>query len=150
MPFWGVRRAPIGFAAPLGFKWLDSQPEKSNMDPFSIDFHNCRVFENSCHGCLTRYLSYFRPVGPNFEFRAFRSEPKRCATKSYTDSWWYHLGECLILPVSCPFKISMFRLFFDGPFSCPVSEIRKKCTLIVSVNRVIAGPSLDWRAPTEN
>ena len=38
MAVWGVRRGPIGFVAPWRFKILDSQPEKSNMGPFPIDF----------------------------------------------------------------------------------------------------------------
>ena len=32
-------------------------------------------------------------------FRVFWSEPKRCATKSYADSWWYHLEKWPALPV---------------------------------------------------
>ena len=32
----------------------------------------------------------------SFSFSSFRSGSKRTATKSYADSWWYHLGECLI------------------------------------------------------
>ena len=36
----GVGRGPIGLVAPLGFKTLDSQLEKSNMGPVSTDFHD--------------------------------------------------------------------------------------------------------------
>ena len=36
----GVGRGPIGLVAPLRFKTLDSQPEKSNMGPVSNDFHD--------------------------------------------------------------------------------------------------------------
>ena len=36
----GVGRGPIGLVAPLRFNLLDSQPEKSNMGPVSIDFHD--------------------------------------------------------------------------------------------------------------
>ena len=36
----GVRMGPIGLGAPLRFKTLDSQPEKSNMGPVSIDVHD--------------------------------------------------------------------------------------------------------------
>ena len=32
----------------------------------------------------------------NSHFPGFRSGPKRTATKSYADSWWYHLGKCLL------------------------------------------------------
>ena len=35
----GVGRVPIGLVTPLRFKWLDSQPDSSNMGPVSIDFH---------------------------------------------------------------------------------------------------------------
>ena len=35
----GVPSGPIGFAASLGFKMLDSQPDSSNMGPVSTDFH---------------------------------------------------------------------------------------------------------------
>ena len=35
----GVGRVPIGLVAPLRFKWLDSQPDSSNMGPVSTDFH---------------------------------------------------------------------------------------------------------------
>ena len=40
----GVGMCPIGLVAPLRFKTLDSQPEKSNMGPVSIDFHESRIF----------------------------------------------------------------------------------------------------------
>ena len=36
----GVGMGPIGLVAPLRFKTLDSQPEKSNMGPVSTIFHD--------------------------------------------------------------------------------------------------------------
>ena len=36
----GVGICSVGLVAPLGFKRLDSQPEKSNMGPVSTDFHD--------------------------------------------------------------------------------------------------------------
>ena len=57
----GVHSGPIGFVAPLRFKILDSQPEKSNMGPVPTDFHDFCDFAKSCPGLLTRYLSCFRP-----------------------------------------------------------------------------------------
>ena len=36
----GVPSGPIGFVAPWRFKWLDSQPDSSNMGPVSTDFHD--------------------------------------------------------------------------------------------------------------
>ena len=40
MAFWGVGMGPIGLVAPLRFKTLDSQPEKSNMGPVSTNVHD--------------------------------------------------------------------------------------------------------------
>ena len=57
----GVGRVPIGLVALLKFKWLDSQPDSSNMGPVSIDFHGFCDFLKSWGGFLTRYLSCFRP-----------------------------------------------------------------------------------------
>ena len=56
----GVGRVPIGLVAPLRFKWLDSQPDSSNMGPVSTDFHEFCDFLKSWGGFLTRYLSCFR------------------------------------------------------------------------------------------
>ena len=92
----GVRRGPIGFVSPWRFKSLDSHPEKLNMGPVSIDFHDSKIFQKSGDDSLARYLSCFRPGAPRNGFRVFRSEQKRCVTNSYTDSWWYHLGKCLL------------------------------------------------------
>ena len=36
----GVGMCPIGLGAPLRFKTLDSQPEKSNMGPVSVHAHD--------------------------------------------------------------------------------------------------------------
>ena len=36
----GVGRGPTGLVAPWRFKTLDSQPEKSNMGPVSINVHD--------------------------------------------------------------------------------------------------------------
>ena len=36
----GVPSGSIAFAAALGFKWLDSQPDSSNMGPVSNDVHD--------------------------------------------------------------------------------------------------------------
>ena len=115
----GVPSGLIGLVAPLGFKILDSQPDSSNMGPVPTDFHDFRLFQKSCHGFLTLYLPCFGPGAPDSHFRSFRSEPKRCATKSYADSWWYHLEKCL----SCPFRVHLrFPIFgnFGGslPFDC--------------------------------
>ena len=60
----GVPSGPIGFVAALRFKWLDSQPEKSNMGPVWTDFHDFEHFQESCRGFLARYLPCFRPGAP--------------------------------------------------------------------------------------
>ena len=52
----GDGRGPIGLVAPLGFKILDSQPEKSNMGPVPTDFHDFRLFHKRRHGFLACYL----------------------------------------------------------------------------------------------
>ena len=57
----GVGRVPIGLVTPLRFKWLDSQPDSSNMGPVPTDFHEICDFQKSRHGFLTWYLSCFRP-----------------------------------------------------------------------------------------
>ena len=45
MAVWGVGRVPVGLVAPLRFKWLDSQPDSSNIGPVSTDFHEmCDFF----------------------------------------------------------------------------------------------------------
>ena len=55
-----VGRGPIGLVAPLRFKLLDSQTEKSNMGPVSIDFHDFLISQKSQDDNLARYLSCFR------------------------------------------------------------------------------------------
>ena len=57
----GIGMGPIGLVAPLRFKWLDSQPDSSNMGPVSTDVHEFCDFLKSWGGFLTRYLSCFRP-----------------------------------------------------------------------------------------
>ena len=57
----GYRRDPIGLVAPLRFKWLDSQPDSSNMGPVPTDFNAFCDFLKSWGGFLSRYLLRFRP-----------------------------------------------------------------------------------------
>ena len=73
----GVRRYPIGFIAPLSFKWLDSQPEKSNMGPVPFVFSDLLTFQKSLDGFLTRYLSCFRAGASQFAFSRFSVETKK-------------------------------------------------------------------------
>ena len=67
----GVPGGSIGFAAPLGFKMLDSQPDSSNMGPVQTDFHEFLQFQKSCHGFLARSLSCFRRNRPKVGFSSF-------------------------------------------------------------------------------
>ena len=98
--FWGVGRVRNGLVAPCRFKILDSQPEKSNMGPvpsiFMIFDISRKVVEASWPG-ICRVL---RLVVGKSHLRVFRSVPKRTTTKSYADSWWYHLEKSLL----CPFR----------------------------------------------
>ena len=41
----GVPSGPIEFVAALGFKILDSQPEKSDMGPVWTDVHDFNIFK---------------------------------------------------------------------------------------------------------
>ena len=77
----------------------------------------------------------FGPVVPNPYFRVFRSRPKRCATKTYTESRWYHLEKCLLWPISAHLRCCFFGNFCSL-LHFPVSGPLKKCTLIISVNRM--------------
>ena len=48
----------------------------------------------------------------NSHFQGFRSEPKRCATESYADSWWYHLGKCIRWPFHAHSRFPFFSYFW--------------------------------------
>ena len=77
----GVGRVPIGLVAPLRFKWLDSQPDSSNMGPVSTDLHEFCDFLKSWGGFLTRYLLCFQPgcftIHISQVFVRDRKEPRR-------------------------------------------------------------------------
>ena len=64
----GGGRGSIGLIAPLTFKWLDSQPEWSNMSLIWIDFHDFYDFQKSCGGF--RHCIY-RVFGPGASESAF-------------------------------------------------------------------------------
>ena len=83
----------------------------------------------------TVFIVFSARVLHNSPFLGFRSGPKRTATKSYADSWWYHLEKCLLWPFRAHLRFSIFGHFWRSvPFAC--SGNSKKCTLIVSVNRI--------------
>ena len=105
----GVPSGPIGLVAPLSFKLFDSRPQTSNVGPFSIEAHNFRPFQNSCHGFLTRYLSHFRPVGPEFRFSRFSVGTKKMRDEKLRRFVVVSSREVPSLAVSCPFKIFNVR-----------------------------------------
>ena len=59
MAVFGVRKGPIGFAAPWRFKILDSQPDSLNMGPVPTDVHEICDFQKSYRGFLTRNSLFF-------------------------------------------------------------------------------------------
>ena len=78
----GVPSGPIGFVAALRFKWLDSQPDSSNMGPVSTDFVEFYDFLKGWGGFLTRYLSYFRPEWSQIRiFQVFGRDQKDARRK---------------------------------------------------------------------
>ena len=107
-----VGMGPIGLVAPLRFKTFDSQPVKSNMGPVPIDFHDFRLFQKSCHGFLTRYLSCFRPSRPKVGFSSFLVVTKKNRDEKLRRFVVVSPREVPSLPFSWPFKILNFRYFF--------------------------------------
>ena len=135
MPVLGFRRGPIGFIAPSSFKWLDSQPEKSNMGPVPTDFHDFLTFQKSQDGFLTRYLSCFRAGASQFAFSRFSVETKKNRDEKLRRFVVVSPREVPSLPVSCLFKILICLSFLKAPHHFLSQPSRKKCTLIISVNR---------------
>ena len=105
----GFRRGPIGFIAPLSFKWLDSQPDKSNMGPVPTDFHDFLTFQKSQDGFLARYLSCFRAGASKFAFLRFSVGTKKNRDEKLCRFVVVSPREVPSLAVSCPFKIFNFR-----------------------------------------
>ena len=111
MPVLGVPSGPIGFVAALGFKILDSQPEKSNMGPVPTDVHDFLTFQKSQDGFLTRYLSCFRAGASKFAFSRCSVETKKNRDEKLRRFVVVSPREVPSLAVSCPFKIFNFRSF---------------------------------------
>ena len=107
----GFRRGPIGFIAPLSFKWLDSQPEESNMGPVPTGFHDFLTFQKSQDGFLTRYLSCFRAGASKLAFSGFSVETKKNRDRRLCRFVVVSPREVPSSAVSCPFKIFNFRSF---------------------------------------
>ena len=119
-----IRRGPIGFIAPLSFKWLDSQPEKSNMGPVPTDFHDVLTFLKSQDGFLTWYLSCFRSGASKFTFSRFSVETKKNRDEKLRRFVVVSPREVPSLAVSCPFKIFNFPSFLTVPHLF-LSQIRE-------------------------
>ena len=111
----GVGRGSILLVAPLRFKIRDSQPKRSNMAPFSTDFHDFRVFESNCHCFLTRYLPHFQPVGPEFRFSSFSVGTKKMRHEKLRIFVVVSPREVPYSIFSCPFTIFNFRSFLKVP-----------------------------------
>ena len=107
----GVGRVPIGLVAPLRFKWLDSQPDSSNMGPVPTDFHDFLTFQKSQDGFLTRYLSCFRAGASKFAFSRCSVETKKNRDEKLRRFVVVSPREVPSLAVSCSFKIFNFRSF---------------------------------------
>ena len=105
----GVGRGSIGSVAPLRFKWLDSQPEKSNMGPVPIHFHEFQAFSKSCHGCPTRYLSCFGTGRRKIAFSSFPVGTKKNRDKKLRRFVVVSPREVPSLTFSWPFRIFEFR-----------------------------------------
>ena len=111
MALLGFGRGSIGFGAPLRFKKLDSQPEKSNMGPVPIDFYDFLTFQKSQDGFLTLYLSCFRAGASEFAFSRFPVETKKNRDEKLRRFVVVSPREVPSLAVSCSFKIFNFRSF---------------------------------------
>ena len=107
----GVGKVSIGWVAPVRFKWLDSQPDSSNMGPVPTDVHEFPTFSKSCHGFLTRYLSCFGTCRRKIAFSSFPVGTKKNRDKKLRRFVVVSPREVPSLPISCPFKIWVFRSF---------------------------------------
>ena len=116
----GIPSGPIGFIAPLSFKWLDSQSDSSNMGPVSIDVQEFQTFSKSGHGFLTCYLSCFGTCRRKITFPSFPVGTKKNRDKKLRRFVVVSPREVPSLTFSCPFKILMLGSFLQPPpFSLP-------------------------------
>ena len=102
---------PIGLVAALRFKMLDSQPDSSNMGPVWIDVHDLCVFQKKRMAFWFGIYRVSAQMFPNSHIRGLGSKSKIIATKSYADSWWYHLEKCLIRPFRVHLRFPIFGHF---------------------------------------
>ena len=111
----GVGMGPIGLVAPLRFKTLDSQPEKSNMGPVSTNFHDFETFEKSGDDSLARYLPCFRPGALRKQFPSVLVGTKKMRDEKLCRFVVVSPREVPYSTFSCPFKIFNFRSFLKAP-----------------------------------
>ena len=104
-----VPSGPIGFVAALGFKILDSQPEKSNMGPVQTDINDFEHFQKSSRGFLALYQSCFRYAAPRIGFSSFLTGTKKMRDEKLRRFVVVSPPEVPSLSFSCPFKIPHFR-----------------------------------------
>ena len=124
MAVWGVSSGPIGFVAASRVKWLDSQPEKSNMGPGWTDFHDFEHFQESGRGFLARYLPCFRSGAPKTGFASFLTGTKKMRDEKLCRFVVVSPREVPSLTISCPFKIFIFPSFLKSPPIC-LSQLRE-------------------------
>ena len=111
----GVGGVSIGLVAPLRFKWLDSQPDSSNMGPVSIDFQEFCDFLKSWGGFLTRYLSCFRPGCFTIHIFQFSVGIKKNRDEKLRRFVMVSPRGVPSLTFSGPFKMLIFRSFLQAP-----------------------------------
>ena len=120
-----IGMGPIGLEAPLRFKTLDSQPEKSNMVPVSIDFPDFLIFQKSQNDCLARYLSCFRAGASKSTFSSVLVGTEKLPGEKLCRFVVVSPRELPSLTFSCPFKILIFRSFLKVPPLCLSLPSRK-------------------------
>ena len=84
---------------------LDSQLEKSNMGPVSIDFHDSRIFQKSGDDSLARHLSCFRPGAPKKRFSSFPVGTEKMCDEKLRRFVVVSPREVPSLTISCRFEI---------------------------------------------
>ena len=123
MAILGVGRVLIGLVAPWRFKWLDSQPDSSNMGPVSTDFHEFCDFLKSWGGFLTGMYRVFGPGASEFTFSRFSVGTKKNRDEKLRRFVVVSPRGVPSLTVSGPFKILIFRYFLQ-PSSICLSQFR--------------------------
>ena len=92
MAWFSARKVDSGSSSDW-FSWILRFPEKLSWLPDMV------------------FVVFSARVLPNSHCRELWSEPKRCATKSYAHSWWYHLEKCLLWPFRAHLRFWNFGHF---------------------------------------